>query len=235
MCRRRIRVEVQLKRKTDGTAKQETDLVEQRSKLSRNIARFRTLQATYTPTALQVLAERPAAIPGDGDSAPLVENIPLCLPSSLSTTEHASGVREGLFNMEEQLRDAQMRTSLDRLRNQLHIKSRLLTYRGTNVRHQGATTRSRALMFRNDIKIRLYAEKYQAAWQAKLRLCDGDLERVGWHPLDLNKDIRCMEEEEDVERENQRRESRGEGRRQISWIWMGADSRGAVGLQDGKS
>lgn len=178
-----------------------------------------------------------------------MENIPLCLPSALSKPERTSGCREGLVDIEEKLRDAQCRTALDRLRNQLHIKSRLLTYRGTHVRHQGASTRSRALILRNETKIRLHAEKYRAAWQALKNLAGGDESKVPWRRLE-QKDIRCMEEPEEVERENRRKERQaeaeaqktgvasrpGEGRRTISWIWMGTDPTvGDAGLADGTS
>lgn len=247
ISRRRICVEMELK--TASTVKQKTDVIEQRTKLSRNIARFRTLQATYMPASLQSLAQRPLSSSSVEGTAVLVENIPLCLPSALSKEERTNGCRSGLWEIEWKLRDAQCRTALDRLRNQLHIKSRLLTYRGTQVRHQGATTRSRALINRNEEKIRLHAKKYCAAWMALKNLADGDVSKIGWHPLDLEKDIRCMEEPEDVERENLRRERQaeaearrtgktagpGEGRRSISWIWMGTDpSIGDAGLEDGK-
>lgn len=235
--------------KATSTVKQKTDIIEQRTKLSRNIARFRTLQATYMPASLQFLAQRPPSSSNPEGTAGLVENIPLCLPSALSKEERSNGCRPGLVDIEWRLRDAQCRTALDRLRNQLHIKSRLLTYRGTQVRHQGATTRSRALINRNEEKIRLHAEKYCASWTALKNLADGDESRIGWHQLDVKKDVRCMEEPEDVERDNLRRERQAEadarrtgttavpaeGRRAISWIWMGTDpSVGDAGLEDGE-
>lgn len=190
------------------------------------------------PGALQALALRPPPAPGTEGKAALVENVPLCLPSDLTPEQRRNGCREGLAKIENQLRDAQCRGSLDRLRNQLHIKSRLLTYKGGNVRHQGPNTRSRGLINRNEAKIRLHSEKYQAAWEARKKLAGGDEGLVGWRRL-LMKDIRCMEEQEDVNRENAKREKQrkkkgaagpGEGRREISWIWLGSDS---VSLHEG--
>jgi hypothetical protein len=103
----------------------------------------------------------------------------------------------GLHHIEALLRDAQCRTGLVRLRNQLHIKSRLLTYKKNQVRHQGANTRSRTIVARNESKIRLHSEKYQTAWEAIRKLNGGDDGMVGWRVL-RREDIQCMEDAEDL-------------------------------------
>ncbi|KAJ7787463.1 hypothetical protein B0H14DRAFT_2399395, partial [Mycena olivaceomarginata] len=91
------------------------------------------------------------------------------------------------------------------------------------------TTRARDLMNRNDEKIRMQAEKYVAAWEAKRALV-GE-EKVEWHRLDPKKDLQCMDGEEDqqdvsegVGEGQRRKDPTGEGRRTISWIWMGIDT-----------
>jgi hypothetical protein len=109
-------------------------------------------------------------------------------------------------------------------------------------------------MNRNDEKIRMQAEKYVAAWEAKRSLV-GE-EAVEWHRLDPKKDLRCMDGEEDcavgserkrrgkkrgrgeagteediregVAEGQRRRDPTGEGRRTISWIWMGTDTSSAT-------
>jgi hypothetical protein len=111
-------------------------------------------------------------------------------------------------------------------------------------------------MDRNDGKIRVQAEKYIAAWEAKCSLV-GEAQ-VAWHRLDPKKDLRCMDVEEDgavvnrrkrrgkgqkrgvgepatqedaaesVGEGQRRRDPTGEGRRTISWIWMGADTSSAA-------
>ncbi|KAJ7156373.1 hypothetical protein C8R46DRAFT_1040909 [Mycena filopes] len=246
---RQIKIEVEMRK--DHTTKQTAELVEKRTKLSRYIARFRALQIAYMPAALQALSDRPAPAPAKQEEAARVENVPLFLPSALTEEQRTTGCNRGVVAIETRLRDAQCRSALDEIRNQLHIKSRFRTYKGGNVRHQGATTRARGLMDRNDQKTRLFAEKYVAAWEAKRRLGgeDGD---VGWQRLNPKKDLRCMESEDDAAQrskrkkrgpkrgvgapatEEERREGvaegqRGkghasEGRRTVSWIWMGLDS-----------
>ncbi|KAK7039759.1 CxC2 domain-containing protein [Favolaschia claudopus] len=186
---RRVRVKVELKKA--GTTAQKIDLLALRRKLSRGITRFRKLQATYTPGALQALARREA--PPDE----LAENIPLMLPSALSAVERAAGCVASVEHVESLARDAQCSEALQRLRNQLHVKSRLFTYKANHARHQGANTRSQTLVARNESKIRLHSEKYQAAWRALGLLANGDSSRVGWPKL-KREDVRMMEDPEEL-------------------------------------
>ncbi|KAF8182182.1 hypothetical protein K438DRAFT_1600936, partial [Mycena galopus ATCC 62051] len=254
---RRIKVAVAIGK--NDSSKRAADLVEKRAKLSRYTARFRKLQAVYMPGALQALAERPAPRgEKEEEAAALVENVPLFLPSALSEELCASGCNKGVAAIELRLRDAQCRSALDQIRHHLHIKSRFRTYKGGQVRHQGATTRSRDLMNRNDEKMRMYGEKYIAAWEAKQALVgEGNM---AWHRLDPKKDLRCMDSEEDRALGNKRKQCgngkgrkvgageprteediaagmqqgqrrpdpTGEGRREISWIWMGVDMSSAA-------
>ncbi|KAJ7670794.1 hypothetical protein DFH06DRAFT_1267265 [Mycena polygramma] len=192
---RRIKVAVAAASK-NGSTKQSADVVEKRTKLARYTARFRKLQAVYMPGALQALADQPAP-QGEKEeaAAALVENVPLLLPSALSEELRASGCNKGVVDIELRLRDAQCRSALDHIRSHLHVKSRFQTYKGGQVRHQGATTRTRGLMNRNDERIRVQAEKYVAAWEAKRALV-GEA-AVEWHRLDPKKDLRCMDSNED--------------------------------------
>ncbi|KAF8145475.1 hypothetical protein K438DRAFT_1630027 [Mycena galopus ATCC 62051] len=257
---RRIKVAVATNK--NASSKQTADMVEKRTKLARYTARFRKLQAIYMPGALQALANRPALQGEEGEeAAALAENVPLFLPSALSSNLRASGCNKGVEGIELRLRDTQCRSALDQIHNHLHIKSRFRTYKGGQVRHQGATTRARGLMDRNDEKMRMYAEKYIAAWEAKQALVGPD--NVGWHRLDPKHGLRCMDTEEDraVINERKRRKNKGknkgrkhgvgeaateqdladsvgegqrrpdptgEGRRSISWVWMGADTSSAA-------
>ncbi|KAJ7475064.1 hypothetical protein B0H11DRAFT_1728060 [Mycena galericulata] len=248
---RRVRIEVEARK--DQSTKQTAELLEKRTKISRYIARFRALQSAYTPGAMQALAERPIPEPGneEGEVA-RVENVPLFLPSALSEDQRATGCNRGVVGIETRLRDAQCRSALDEIRNALHVKSRFRTYKGGQVRHQGATTRARNLMNRNDRKIRIHAEKYIAAREAKRRLV-GDAS-VGWRRLNPKKDLRCMESADDAAQRNKRKvlgkgkkraigapataeekrqgvpeggrgkDRASEGRRTVSWIWMGVES-----------
>jgi hypothetical protein len=248
--RRRIRVAVSAN-KSDSSSKHSAEIIEKRTKLARYLTRFRKLQAVYMPGALQALAERPVPTEeAEAAKAALAENVPLLLPSALSPELRALGCNRGVEAIELRLRDAQCRSALDQIRNYLHVKSRFRTYKGGQVRHQGATTRARGLMDRNDEQIRMQAEKYIAAWEAKRALV-GEAQ-VKWHRLDPKVDLRCMDSEEDRALGNKRKQRgrkrgkgepateadtaegvaeghrrhnpTGEGTRSISWIWMGTDT-----------
>ncbi|KAJ7825744.1 hypothetical protein B0H14DRAFT_3088554 [Mycena olivaceomarginata] len=237
---RHIKVAVAIVQKSESS-KNSADVVKSRTKLARYVA-------VYMPGALQALADRPVAAGEEGGM--LAENVPLFLPSALSAELQASGCNKGVDRIEHRFRDAQCRSALDGIRNYLHIKSRFRTYKGGQVQHQGATTRARALMDRNDEKMQIAGEKYIAAWEAK-RVLVGEA-NVDWHRLDRKKDLRCMDKEEDravvserkrrgkkwgkgevaneedvrdgVQEGQRRKDPMGEGRRTMSWIWMGVDT-----------
>ncbi|KAJ7912863.1 hypothetical protein B0H13DRAFT_2232401 [Mycena leptocephala] len=205
-------------------------------KLNHSIHRFRTLQATYTPAAINV---------PDNEQA---ENVPLFLPSALTTQQQAMEPLKGLTVIEDSLRNAQCSTAL--------------------AHHQGANTRSRTIVARNESKIHLHSEKYQMAWEAKRKLADGNAEEVGWRML-REGDIRCMEDAEEIERGVEKRKAQmdrrrrredelqangelppltpeeladraralrgGENVREVSWIWTAAGSAGTdAELEEGK-
>ncbi|KAJ7250230.1 hypothetical protein C8J57DRAFT_1521244 [Mycena rebaudengoi] len=202
---RRLRVQVELKKA--NTTAQQIELIPLRTKLNRNITRLRALQATYSPASIRALAEREAPI----DERP--ENVPLFLPSGLTRDQReGGGCFPGLEIIEDDMHDAQCRSALVRLRGQLHIKSCLLTYKRSQLRHQGPNTQSRTLVNRNESKIRLHSEKYQMAWAAKHSLANGDTTRVGWRIL-KKEDIRCMEDAEKLSGEAQKQAARVERRR----------------------
>ncbi|KAK7033875.1 CxC2 domain-containing protein [Favolaschia claudopus] len=246
----RVRVQVELKKA--GTTAQEIDLAAIRRKLTRSIQRLRKLQASYTPAALLALDQR-QNVPDDEQP----ENTPLFLPSALTDAQRAVEPLASLAIIESSLRDAQCSSALVGIRTQLHVKSRLLTYKEVHARHQGANTRSRALVTRNETKIRLHSEKYQMAWEAMRRLEGGDAAKVGWRVL-RKEDIRCMEDAEELQRNaaveagrtarRNRREDelRAEGElppmtaseragrlrgsenvREVSWIWTSASMAGS--------
>ncbi|KAJ7485477.1 hypothetical protein FB451DRAFT_1392216 [Mycena latifolia] len=200
------RVQVQAELKKAKTTAMKISMKGLRSKLNRGVARFRKLQATYSPGALQALSKRMA--PADE----LMEDTPLVLPSALTEAEQeAGGCTAGPLKMEEEMRRAQCRTALVRLRNQLHIKSRFLLYKKIHSQHQGMNTRSRTIVARNESKIRLHSEKFQMAWAALLKIT-GDEAKVGWPKL-KKEDIRCMQDQEELSRNAAKRRKANEQRR----------------------
>ncbi|KAF7320572.1 CxC2 domain-containing protein [Mycena chlorophos] len=189
---RRTRIQAELKKAKSTATK--INLGNMRRKIEQMLAKLRSLQSTYTPAALVRLQhqEKKDEIPSDV----LPENIPLILPSALSPEQRRSGCTAGIAEVEIALRQAQCRVALPLLRNQLHVKSRLLLYKEISSRHQAMNTRSRTLINRNESQVKLHAEKYQAAWRA-LRALLGD-EKLDFQRLRVE-DIRCMEDAETVD------------------------------------
>ncbi|KAJ3764667.1 hypothetical protein FB446DRAFT_614055, partial [Lentinula raphanica] len=158
-------------------------------RMMRLMGRLRSIQALYMPAAMTYLSNRRT----DSNEVEHVEKIPVVFPSTLPAPERVSGCRSGLDSIEEQLREAQLRSSLNSLRNHLHMKFRLLTYRKTNVKAQGMITKSQALLKRNQRQIDCDTKKYRAAWRALENLRGEG--QSGWKKL-RHRDVRMMGNDE---------------------------------------
>ncbi|KAF4584854.1 hypothetical protein EYR40_001671 [Pleurotus pulmonarius] len=181
-----LRARALIAEKTAGTSAQMADITDLRTKLTRSLARIRALQGVYLPTAIPLLLKR--VVPkGEG-----VECVPILFPSSFSETERAH-VDKRVVDVEGRLREAKCRSALDEIRNLLFIKSRLVSYKDRNVRHQAANTRTRTLIQRNESKIKLQVKKFQSSWTALKSLANGDESKLKWPAL-RQEHIRCMED-----------------------------------------
>ncbi|KAJ3963559.1 hypothetical protein EV361DRAFT_780448, partial [Lentinula raphanica] len=154
-------------------------------RMMRLMGRLRSIQALYMPAAMTYLNNRRT----DLNEVEHVEHIPVIFPSTLPAPDRISGCRSGLDSIEEQLRESQLRASLNSLRNHLHMKFRLLTYRKTNVKAQGMITKSQALLKRNQRQIECDTKKYRAAWRALENLRGEG--QSGWKKL-RRRDVRMM-------------------------------------------
>ncbi|KAF7313390.1 CxC2 domain-containing protein [Mycena chlorophos] len=134
-----IRIQAELR--TAGSSPSPVDLEALRRKCDEDQKTWRDLLATYSPASLVRLQRLKLA-----DNV-LSENVPLLFPSALSAAERESGCQPGIVSIEIAFREAQCREALVKLRNQLHIKSRLVLYKKVHSQHQGANTRSRAITF----------------------------------------------------------------------------------------
>jgi hypothetical protein len=189
---------VQVELKKSQTTKQKIDLGALRTKLLRRLDRLRKLQATYTPAAIVALEKREAV----DDEQP--ENKPLYLPTALSEAERADGgCVSSLLKMELLMQDAQCRSALVKLRNQLVIKAQFLNYKALHAHHQGATTHAHGIVNRNEVKIRLHSEKYQNTWNTLWVNAGCNKSLVAWRKL-RKEDIRCMEDKQDLAAKKER-------------------------------
>ncbi|EEB89580.1 hypothetical protein MPER_12303, partial [Moniliophthora perniciosa FA553] len=226
-----------------ATPKHMTQFVNRRTKLTCQIRRVRALQRVYSPVSLQIFA----TLPPD-ELAVNAEDIPLLLPSSLSEFQRLPPYcYEGIADIEHRLRNAQLNESLNLLRHALLVKQRLLRYKKVNARKQGATTRSRNLINRQQRKTDLAASTYRSAWKAMRRLVD-DKSKMTWHKLE-HADVRCMDDLDEAQKKKKRaaKHKRAESRRQrdagldftpsqgestrlISWIWEAAGVSGGLAI-----
>lgn len=207
-----------------------TSLIERRTRLQRGIASLRGLQSTYTNMALLELRKTATDVPIDTSKA-LVELVPLLPPTALAALGY--NVSPDLLQMEIRFREAQLLSSLHDLRNQLFVKSRLLTQKNLHARHQGPATRARFLLERNDLKIQQYAEKYRAA-RAALKEGYGNQESLVLFQKLADSDIRCLADDESTAGARIQgllgpahvipTPITTGGSATISWIWMGVDT-----------
>ncbi|KAF8143039.1 hypothetical protein K438DRAFT_1520754, partial [Mycena galopus ATCC 62051] len=176
------------------TAKELTDFITRRTRLSRQIKKLRLLQHRYSPGALQRLATM-----ADPVDVPEAERVPLLLPSGLSPREAMPPFSvAGLAAAEARLRDRQCSSSIDQIRHNLTVKKRLQTYRTINSRHQHQNTRSRGLVDSQQEKIDLAAGAYRQARAARIALSHV-AGASSWRALE-KADLRLMEDEEEAKR-----------------------------------
>ncbi|KAF7319064.1 CxC2 domain-containing protein [Mycena chlorophos] len=229
---RRIRISAELK-KANSVAGQ-VDLDKARRKCGDDIKKLRSLQATYAPAALvrvreeerkdgERAREREAAIlkrreageevKDDDEQERSVEDVAL-----LADGAHFRGARRGFA-----------------MRNQLHIKSRLLLYMLAHSRHQAMNTRSRTLVNRNESKLKSHTDKYQMSWAAVAAVLGPDGVGPGFRRL-LKADIRCMEDPEALPAQKAReleKESGGSLRKRSASRWANAQKdEGGTALED---
>ncbi|KAJ7017744.1 hypothetical protein C8F04DRAFT_1214941 [Mycena alexandri] len=164
---RRIKAELALR---NLTADRESKIHEYRIAFMAKLRKFRELQVVYTPGAVRALAaeegKREADLP-----APNPESIRLWMPSELSAAErNGTGCQWNVVQMESALREGQCSNALVVIRNLLHCKRYLITFRNDNLAGQKKTTRSHTIMEQLGQRVDVDACKYRDARVALTRL-----------------------------------------------------------------
>ncbi|KAL0570105.1 hypothetical protein V5O48_011855 [Marasmius crinis-equi] len=222
-----------LKEQHFATVDQQTSLLQRRSKLQRSISRFRTLQKTYTPTALtniHVISNAPATAATGAPAAP--ETTPQLLPSSLPEKTRSLPQLRSWSEMEVEFRKAQLQSSLQGVQSQLFVQCRLNSRQSLHVRGQKGLTGAKRSVDQMKRKLADQKRKYQAAWLALLSLL-GHRDRVGFRWL-TDTDLVPLNTADTAAVKNPRKRKRndntpedlilaGESRRKLSWIWSGVD------------
>ncbi|KAF9230663.1 hypothetical protein BU15DRAFT_57022, partial [Melanogaster broomeanus] len=149
--------------------------------------------------------------------------LPLWLPSAIAEKGRHCDLK--LSEIEWKLRQAQANEALEQLRQQLRLKSHLVTFKKEWITGQRANTRSQTIIKAVQAKIDATAEKYSTARTALGALAI-PLAKLDWgdqYPVLNRDDIRCMAE--GLEETG----NLSEGRRllSVSWIWK---AQGAAGI-----
>ncbi|KAJ7022824.1 hypothetical protein C8F04DRAFT_970935 [Mycena alexandri] len=152
------------------TADRESKIHEYRIAFMAKLRTFRELQVVYTPGAVRALkaeeAKREPDLP-----APSPEHIRLWLPSELSEQERdGAGCQRNVAAMEAELRQGQCSNTLVVIRNLLHCKRYLLTFRNENLAGQQKTTRAHTIVAQLGERVDVDARKYRDARGALTRL-----------------------------------------------------------------
>ncbi|EKM53869.1 uncharacterized protein PHACADRAFT_29178 [Phanerochaete carnosa HHB-10118-sp] len=156
------------------TALQTAELFEKQTAIQWHITTIREVQSIYMPVVPLLVARR------EQDA----------LLHKLDETDLAL-CSQGLAEIKERLHDAQLHNSLNKLRAQLHVKTRLVAFKNRNVHHQKHCTRTRGQLLINEAKIRAFTEKYHAGWRAKCALAgSGDWQKT-WQVL-KPEDVRTL-------------------------------------------
>lgn len=220
------------------TVLQQAGFQDRRVALRKRVNIFRKLQTEYMPSLRHVLRD-PSVLDDVQDIH--AERIRLYLPSELSGGSHRDrACTNGLPAVEERLREAAARDSLNQLRRILRTRTYLNKWRVHNVNGQRMSTRARSLQHRVDIKVHEAKSRYRHARKALLALRGPGLWEKTLKEL-RDDDVRALNERTLTDYEKAQREHRiktgkpwdedayegvvvkgtsGESRRKLSWIWM---------------
>ncbi|KAG6371369.1 hypothetical protein JVT61DRAFT_9577 [Boletus reticuloceps] len=116
--------------------------------------------------------------------------------------------------MEWMLHEGQAHDALNELHQVLRSQSYMLKFKDRFIRGQGANTRTWNCLKSVDAKVRATAAKYRAAHHALTVLSDL-LGKVGWKHI-----LRPLADEDICSMTQGIDDSRSEGRRRLSWIWL---------------
>ncbi|EEB99016.1 hypothetical protein MPER_01373 [Moniliophthora perniciosa FA553] len=200
-----------------NSTSQKIKLIERRAKIQRAVARFRTLQRTYTPAALAESAVTQDSTPAS------IELISLRLPSSLTESARQHPDLKKWVDMEAQYRRAQLSASLYDIRTLLFIRTRLYGKRSLNILGQHASTKARDVLAKNE------RDPSKIGWRW---LKDKDVVSFDDPDIKAVRNRRRMKKKQEkaLQRGEKKGESSkapllvaGESRRKLSWIWTGVD------------
>ncbi|THH18836.1 hypothetical protein EUX98_g8889 [Antrodiella citrinella] len=204
-------------------------LQEKRTTLGRRIELWRRIQNIYLPVAMPLYAADSAssgATPSSGldddlddatsAEATKVEDVPLWLPSGLSPALRTADCIKTIAAKECELRKAQAFDALANIRRLRRVITGISVFKKLNLVNEGQRTSTRLRSYYDKFKTQIdhSAARYQAARAALLVLDPNGSWSVQLKVL-RTEDIRGPTSDED-----NNTKSLGQGRREVSWIWL---------------
>lgn len=151
----------------ENAARCEGGLAEQRNQLRSRIRAWEVMLPIFMPGLPQYLKKVPSSINSDPQTSKFPENDKIWVPSLIPKSHRASVCNPTLSDVEDKYRTSQCNDSLAMLHHVLKIKARLVYFKNKNSRGQQEGTRSRAVIDRVHMRVRIAVDKYQHARNAK--------------------------------------------------------------------
>ncbi|KAJ7035417.1 hypothetical protein C8F04DRAFT_955058, partial [Mycena alexandri] len=230
-AQRRIRTE--LGERALVTADRASKIHERRLALMVKLAKFRKLQAVFTPGAIRTMEVDEAGLDAEALDVK-AELIQLYMPSDLSSVEHEVGCLHGVVVLERRLRENQCHNALVHLRGHLHTKRHLIGFRDTHITGQVKATKARTLIAQVGERADACVGRYNHARLALTRIAGADF-APHFKPL-KPADITLDGEEETSDTAARKklamigkgkgarapRHVAGTSKKVLSWIWTAA-------------
>ncbi|KAJ7358563.1 hypothetical protein DFH08DRAFT_911760 [Mycena albidolilacea] len=158
-CRRILTID--MKALANPTALQELDFMKRKTALLKHINRFRKLQRTFLTAGQREIRNNKTRGP---------EAVKLFMPSELGTTSRAKTCEKGLDGIEEELREGELKETLEELRQALRTQTMTNHFQHRNTTGQRALTRAQGVLRQISIRIHKAKLRYLYARNALLRL-----------------------------------------------------------------
>jgi hypothetical protein len=181
---------------------QKASIVRMRNSLRRKIETWRRAQVLYLPT-VQIIINQAAR-----NTQENTECMKLWLPSQLRDRP----CDPCLQTDEWELRYAQAHDALEEIRQCLRIHCSLLSFKQEWIRGQGVNTRAQNALARVHGRCSVCVKQYRSAWMA-LKALATVMTKKNWQG-------KLQELRDDDIKPLMDPFATGEGRRQVSWIWM---------------
>ncbi|KAJ7184784.1 hypothetical protein C8R46DRAFT_1026640 [Mycena filopes] len=224
------RIHAELAGRALVTADRASKIHDRRVALLVKLAKFRALQAVFTPGALRTMEVDEAGLDAEVLNVK-AESIKLYMPSDLSAVEREVGCLSGVVTIERRLRENQCHNALVQLRAHLHTKRHLIGFRNTQVTGQVKATKARTLIAQVGERATAAGDKYTRG-RAALNALSGEDFAPQFKPL-KTADITLDGEEETTETAARKklamlgagkgartpRHVAGTSKKVLSWIW----------------